>query len=181
MKNSLSQCSSDSIFKLLLLLLIAIPLQAQAPPSPPVSSPASPEIPVVRSYTRLVQVNVVVTDKKGVPISGLKKEDFTVVDGKEPQQVAVFLAASHAPSAPVQHLPFNIFTNRYDVLGEDPGSINIVLFDALNTGPTDILNALNQMIKFLKSLKPQDRVAIYALTKDLLILHDFTADSAAKS
>ena len=173
------QCIPSFMFRLLFICLIAISLRSQNPSSPPAASATPPQTPVVRSYTRLVQVNVVVTDKKGVPISGLKKEDFTVLDGKEPQQIAVFLAASPALSGPVKRLPFNMFTNRYDALGEDPGSINIILFDALNTAPTDIMNARNQMIKFLKSLKPQDRVAIYALTNNLLILRDFTADSAA--
>jgi len=158
----------------LTLCLIAIPIRAQTPAT------SAPQTPVVRSYTRLVEMNVVVTDKKGVPISGLKKEDFTILDDKQPQQIAVFLPGAPAPSGPPQHLPFNIFTNRYDALGEDPGSINIVLFDALNTGPTDMMNARNQIIKFLNNMKPQDRVAIYALANNsLLILHDFTADSAA--
>jgi hypothetical protein len=34
-------------------------------------------------------------------------------------------------------------------------------------------------VKFLKNLKPQDHVAIYALTTKLLLLHEFTQDSAA--
>ena len=36
-----------------------------------------------------------------------------------------------------------------------------------------------QVIKFLKSLKPQDHVAIYALTTKLLLLHEFTQDASA--
>jgi len=163
---------------LLTLGLIAIPIRAQTPAVPPATT--APQTPVVRSFTRLVEMNVVVTDKKGAPISGLKKEDFTILDDKQPQQIAVFLPGSPAPSGPPQHLPFNIFTNRYDALGKDPGSINIVLFDALNTAPTDMMNARNQIIKFLNNMKAQDRVAIYALANNsLLILHDFTADSAA--
>ena len=36
-----------------------------------------------------------------------------------------------------------------------------------------------QVVKFLKTLKPQDHVAIYALTTKLLLLHEFTQDSSA--
>ena len=36
--------------------------------------------PPIRSTTRLVQVSVIVTDKKGEPVSGLSKQDFAVLD-----------------------------------------------------------------------------------------------------
>ena len=36
-----------------------------------------------------------------------------------------------------------------------------------------------QVIKFLRSLKPRDHVAIYALTTQLLLLHEFTEDASA--
>lgn len=169
------------VYVLLANCLLGVDVRAQAQASVAQSAPgaACTQAPVIRTTTRLVQVSVVVTDKKGASIPGLTKENFTVLDEKQAQQIVVFEGASAGPAAPPVKLPFNIFTNRYDALGQDPGSVNIVLFDALNTAPADILFAREQMMKFLKSMKLQDHVAIYALTNQLLILHDFTADSAS--
>jgi VWFA-related protein len=134
---------------------------------------------VIRTTTRLVQVSVVVTDKKGQPVTGLKKEDFTIVDGKEAQQIAVFSGPEEAaPAQPVRTLPPNIFTNRRDKLGEKPGSNTIIFLDALNTGIRDQMYARDQVLKFLRNMRPEDHFAIYALTAptQVQIVHEFTRD-----
>jgi VWFA-related protein len=143
---------------------------------------------VIHAAVRLVQVSVVVEDKKGNPVTDLKPEDFTVLDEGKPQKIAFFippmpsLAASakeQASPKPVRLLPANAFTNRYDLKGEDPpGAVTVVLFDALNTAPQDQSFVRKEVIHFLESLKPQDHVAVYGLTTQLLILHEFTRDSA---
>jgi len=56
--------------------------------------------PVIRSTTRLVQISVVVTDEKGQPITGLRKENFTVLDESSPQQIAFFSAEAPRPATP---------------------------------------------------------------------------------
>ncbi len=63
-------------------LLLAVPAFAQAPvPSPgQTTAPAKQEPAVLRVTTRLVQVNVIVQDKKGEPATGLTKEDFTLLN-----------------------------------------------------------------------------------------------------
>ena len=133
----------------------------------------------IRSTTRLVQLSVVVTDKSGAPVSGLKKEDFSVLDEGRPQEIAFFSGQLPPAVEAKSQLPPNVFTNRYDLLGEDPGAVTIVLFDSLNTAVEDQAHVRSQVIKFLKSLKPQDHVAIYGLTNELLILHEFSQDSSA--
>jgi VWFA-related protein len=159
----------------------ASPAQQSLPDAP---SP-HPET-VIRSAVRLVQVSVVAEDKKGNPVTDLKPEDFAVVDEGKPQKIAFFTAPtpplatpSKEPSPkPARLLPANAFTNRYDLKGEDPpGSVTVVLFDALNTAPQDQSFVRKEVIRFLESLKPQDHVAVYGLTTELLILHDFTRDS----
>ena len=73
----------------------------------------------------------------------------------------------------------NVYTNRYELKGQDPGAVTVVLFDSLNTSPQDQEYVRQQVVKFLKNLKPQDHVAIYALTTKSLLLHEFTQDSTA--
>jgi VWFA-related protein len=172
-----------TVLSLSVLLIFACPLSARPEPQA-ASGAASPQPePVIRSSVRLVQVSVVVEDKKGNPVTGLKQDDFTVLDEGRPQQIAFFATAAQAPEPaslqPVHLLPPNVFTNRYDLKGQTPpGAITVVLFDALNTSSQDQSYVRKEVIHFLQTLKPEDHVAVYGLTTQLLILHEFTRDSA---
>ena len=163
-------------------LFPAFTSSAQASPqnqsSTPASAPQQP--PTIRVTTRLIEVTVVVQDKDGKPIPGLKKEDFSLFDEGQPQNLAFFSsntpAQTQIPTAP---LPPNFFTNRSDLKGEDPGATIIILFDALNTAFEDQSFARQQILRFLQTVKPQDHVAIFALTDNLIVLHGFSEDAAA--
>ena len=142
--------------------LSAAPAQQSVP-----DAPAPQQETLIRSTVRLVQVSV-------------------VVDEGKPQKIAFFTPAMPPPAEPQSQaatraslLPPNAFTNRYDLKGLDPPSAaTVVLFDSLNTAPNDQSFVRKEVIHFLESLKPQDHVAVYGLTTQLLILHDFTRDSA---
>jgi VWFA-related protein len=160
---------------LALALLLTLGPATSAQQSPDSSDPSA----TIHSTTRLVQVSVVALDNHGNPITGLTKDNFAVTDEGRPQKISVFSAETPTPNAPVQPLPGNVFTNRFDLKGQDPGAVTIILFDALNTSSPDQSYARKQILKFLQSLPPQDHVALYALTTRLYRLHDFTRDSAA--
>jgi VWFA-related protein len=160
------------------LVLLSAPLLAQAPGG---GAPASPEQPVttIKATTRVVQVSVVVRDKNGQPVSGLTRDDFTLLDKGDPQKVALF--AQEGGTQPVvapKPLPAGIYTNRLQMKGQVPGNVTVVLFDTLNTRLEDQSYARSQVIKFLERLQPQDHIAVYALTTKLEILHDFTQDTS---
>ncbi len=64
--------------------------------------------PVFRVTTRLVVVDVVVTDKQGKPVMGLKPEDFAVQENGKAQKVSLFVPpGQNLPPAPAA-LPPNI-------------------------------------------------------------------------
>lgn len=151
---------------------------AQAPEGSGAPAPTQEPF-VIRSSTRLVQVRVIVQDAKGEPIAGLKSQDFTVLDEGKAQSIAVFSAEAPAFVKPAHALPKNYFTNRFDLKGQDPGSATVILFDALNTSGPDLIYVRQHILRFLQTLKPQDHVAIYGLTTQLLVLHEFTVDTAA--
>jgi VWFA-related protein len=133
--------------------------------------------PTIRVTTRLVQVNVVVHDKKGEPVSDLKKEDFTILEKGKEQKVAVFAVDSiNAPTKAWPTLPPNIFSNRVQT-ADTPTSVTVILFDGLNTRFQDQAYARKQIVKFLGEIQPHDRVALYLLGSNLHILHDFTNNS----
>jgi VWFA-related protein len=133
--------------------------------------------PTIRVTTRLVQVNVVVHDKKGEPVADLKKEDFSIFDKGKEQKVAVFSMDSiDAAPKPWPALPPNLFSNRQQ-RADAPTSVTVILFDGLNTKFQDQAYARKQVIKFIEQIQPHDRVALYLLGSDLRILHDFTNDA----
>ena len=147
-----------------------IGLASQEPPLPS---------PVIRSTTRLVQLNVVVRNKKGVPIGGLTKDDFILLDQGKPQEIAFFAEQDGTLRTGVgKKLPPNTFTNRYEQTGQAPGGVTAILLDNHNTEWEDLASGRLQIIKFLKQLQPEDRVAIYTFLLELKVIQDFTQDSS---
>ncbi len=159
------------------------PNQAAGHPSSGAPTQAQPqakqEPPVVRVTTRLVQVNVIVQDKKGEPVTDLTRDDFTLLDQGQPQIVSTFSVESLRTLPAAQPAPPNVFSNRFEQKTHTPTSVTVILLDGLNTRFEDMAYARAQIIKFLGQLQPQDRVALYTLTTRLTVLHDFTSDATS--
>ena len=143
------------------------------------ASSANSQSQTIRSSTRLVQLSVIAQDSKGEPLTGLNKEDFTVLDEGQPQNIAFFSCGAPPAASRPPALPPNYFTNRFDLKGEDPGAVTVVLFDSLNTSSQDQSFVRKQILRFLQTVKPQDHIALYALSTNLIVLHDFTRDVSA--
>jgi VWFA-related protein len=128
----------------------------------------------------LVEVNVIVEDRKGNPVTDLTKDDFTVLDGNKPQAISDFsMQATHLLARTPAALAKNTFTNRFEDRPGVPTSVTVVLFDALNTHFRDLAAARQQMLKFIGQMQPEDRVAIFGLADDLIVIQDFTSDQQA--
>jgi VWFA-related protein len=166
---------STGLSAALLCLLGPSVLHAQSAPSSDQAAPA------LRVTTHIVQVHVIVQSKKGEPVTGLTKEDFTLLDQGQPQKIAFFSEESGGlRSAPAEPVPPNTFSNRYEQTGQMPGSVTVILLDALNTPHTVQTYMRYSAVKVLRQLNPQDHVAIYVLgATRLRIIQDFTQDSAA--
>ncbi len=141
---------------------------------------AGQQEPVLRVTTRLVEVNVVVTGKQGRPVDGLTKDDFTITEDGKPQRIESFSVEKvHLLPPPAEPLPPDIYTNRYELKGGAPSAVTIVLLDLVNTTWRDKYYSRAELVRFLRrQLRAGDRVAIYALSADLHLLHDFTSDIA---
>lgn len=162
-------------------LVCALPGPAAQERKPAPTPAAAVDKPAIKVTTRLVEVNVVVLDKKGLPVLGLTREDFEVFDEGAPQVIREFsmqgvLGQTPAASPPAQ-LPPNTFSNQK--LPTDAETLSVILFDELNTKIQDKLFARQKILRFLSQLRPQDRIAIYLLSDRLRVLHDFSSDSAA--
>lgn len=136
---------------------------------------------VLRSTTRLVQISVVVHDKKGQPVGDLTKDDFIITEKGKPQAISYFTVESSRKlnSTPPDKLGAGWYTNQLSQRDNAPNAVTVVLIDALNTKLLDQVYAREQIVKFLSQIQPQDRVAIYLMGTSLRILHDFTNDSSS--
>lgn len=160
-----------------IVLLGGLALPSQQPPPPLANVPAT----VLRVTTRLVLVDVVVTDKQGRPVTDLTRDDFTLMENGKPQRIATF--SMENPGGGIQQaaiapapLPPNVVTNKPEYR-LPPGPLAVLLIDALNTPMQDQSYAREQMLRYLRTqLQPNQRTAVLVLTGDLLILQDFTAD-----
>lgn len=154
-----------------------------APPRPPDAQSGGQTAPVLRFSVRLIQVNVIAEDRDGNPVHDLKKEDFTLLDQGERQQISLFsLENSIAPpsSSPDVSLAAsaNFFSNHVQSGPSGANSVTVILIDTVNTAFKDLPYVRSQVIAFLQKLQPQDQVALYLLTPaKLYTLHDFTNDS----
>jgi VWFA-related protein len=162
---------------------------APAPVAPPKDAPAVAQAQqpayetstVLKVKSRLVVVDVVARDGKGVAITDLKQEDFTVLeDGKE-QKLRIF--SFQHPDDSVAAAPPQAPANGMNVVDNLPHfqagrALNVVLLDALNTSRLNQVSMRQAMIKFLETLPANEPIAVYLLSDRIHLLQDFTTDPA---
>ena len=137
--------------------------------------------PTFQSSSRLVVVDVVVTDGAGRPVHDLKAADFSVLEDAKPQHVVGFeeQRPDNAPKKPAiaLNLPKNVYTNF--VAREDPGALTVLLFDSLNTDRQALTYARSEMLNVLKKLPRGRKVALFTLGERLEMVQSFTVDTDA--
>ncbi len=159
----------------LIILMLALMLNAQEQPVAPTNT--------IHVNTRLVEVEVVVRGKSG-PVSGLTKQDFTLLDKGKPQEIAVFSVKSKSNSAAaVDPLPPGVVSNRLSIsvapaaaATDVAAGATVLLVDRLNTAFENQPYLRQQMLQVLASLKQESPIAVYILGRDLSVAYDFTGD-----
>jgi VWFA-related protein len=133
---------------------------------------------VFKANARIVVLDVVVTGHDGKPVQGLKKEDFAVAEDGRSQQITSFEEHNVGPTMPaaLPDLPPNIFTNIPRVKPVD--SVTVLLFDSLNTPLADQSFVRGEMLKFLRTVQPGRRIAIFTLGTRLRFVEGFSDDPA---
>jgi len=131
----------------------------------------------IHTSADLVVVDVVASDSQQNPVHKLTAADFTVMEDGKPQMVKIFEEHQTQPSAPLPPAPKldpGIFTN-FSIAAAN-GALNILLLDKLNT-PMDAQSVVrDQVLKFLKDVRPGTRIAIFSLTTELRLLQGFTSN-----
>lgn len=139
------------------------------------ANPTADQSSTFRSNVRVVLIDVVVTDNKDQPVTGLPKEQFRVFEDGKPQTLASFEEHAGLPELTRQaKLPPNVFSNVLLAKAGDPA--NVLLLDSLNTPLSDQSYVHAQMVKYLKDVQPGTRVAIFTLGSQLRFVQGFTSD-----
>jgi VWFA-related protein len=131
----------------------------------------------LKTSTRLVVVDVVATDSKGVPVPNLTADDFTVLENGVPQKISnfSFQHSGQVKPAVMPQLPANVVSNAPPF---ESGVLDVILFDSVNGEFSSQAYAKDQLAKFFGSAKLDRPVALFALESHLRLLHDFTTDAA---
>jgi len=171
----------------------ALAFAQSVPPPPPSTLPTPSPQSAVHVTTRIVQVSVTVHDDHGQPVTGLTKDDFVLLDeGKRQQIIAITEQSNRLTTTAALSRP-NLFTNRFEKSAAQP-VLTVIVLDAYNTRFWDIQQVVagrcptlcnkvgaifTQVEKFISTMRPEDRVALYELADKLYLLQDFTNDAAA--
>lgn len=132
----------------------------------------------IKVTSRIVVLDVVVTDKAGNVVNNLTKDDFTVTEDKNPQQILTM-------ELPAQHVvPADITVNSIADLQRlaPQAPVSIIVLDELNTRFEDMAYARSALKKYLATQParlPQPTLLVAASFNKFTMLHDFTQDRNA--
>jgi VWFA-related protein len=143
--------------------------------------------PTIRLNVRQVLVPVIVTDKKGQPITELRASDFQVSEDGVPQKIVAFTkeTATSATNAGVERAPMppasavNIPEPAKDSPSApaSPGRIWVICFDALHTSFASFTRARTAVEKlFDQGREAGDRFVLLSLGRPLRVIQPATGD-----
>jgi VWFA-related protein len=152
--------------------------QELAQDAPPQGYTAS----TLKVTTRIVVLDVVVTDKQGNPVDRpLTKDDFTVYEDKLPQTIRSFEVPSEhrMPPAPDGQA---IVHSAADLSKIGDAPVTVLVLDELNSRFEDMSFSRQMMVKYLQSQPPvlqQPTILMVATNNSFQQMHDYTQDRDA--
>lgn len=137
----------------------------------------------IRVSVVLVQLNVAVTDGKGNYVSGLRPEDFSISEDKNPQRIATFEEGNEPTRRLIDVGPSDAHTVAQTEVKAaesratgDPakpqalwsnGANVFILFDTSNYMYRGFVFAQDSIADFIRSLEGVSKVALYSYSRDL--------------
>ncbi len=187
------QFRSTKLLAILVATLLALAASLVAQEGEGESDPASGEIFLEKIDVNVVNVDVYVTDKKGRRITGLKQDDFELLEDGKPITITNFYAVEDgrpAASMPVPVAPAptddeprdpRIQTRQLE-LPKDQQLHLVLYFDNLFLKPFNRNKVVRETRKFLyENVKPGDRVMLVTFDRSVHVRHPFTTDMRAIS
>lgn len=184
-----SGVSWQALRVLCVLTVCGVVLRAQTPAQAP-PQPAS-RVPVFRSGTELVLVNVVVRDKNGNVVRGLTQDDFSITEDDKPQAITSFdfeeldkAAAAAAEPETEAVLPKKPALTQPSAAAPSPPKIDmhgrrliVLFFDLSSMQPEELQRSVKAAHDYVdQKLSPADLIAVASFSTSLQVDQDFTAD-----
>ena len=151
----------------------AIGVSGQTKPEPPV--------PVFRSKSHMVMVPVIVRDRQGNHLSGLKASDFMVKENARPRNLAVCEEVASAGEITVPHRSIRdlaVVNNLEEP--EKPERIVLLVIDTVNTPLSLQADARKQLLRnFADAFDGRTLVSLLLIERGgIKVVHDFTMNPA---
>ncbi len=131
----------------------------------------------------VVNVDVLVTDRGGRPVTDLRREDFEVLEDGKRMEVTNFQVLKAGPAAsaplPAPSAPASQPAEPEPQLPAEERLHLIVYVDNFNLEPAHRARVLQQLRGFLKDLSPEDRVMMVTNDLGLTVRLPFSGDQAA--
>ena len=150
---------------------------------------AQDDQPNIHVLVNLVQLNVAVTDSKGNYITGLRPQDFEVVEDSIPEKLAMFAEGHESiplPLSPPQLEAKPLIqaqsgaepsVDSAQTLGSLVAGANVfILFDTSNYMYRGFVFAQDAIADFVRSLETADKIAFYSYSRNLYKAAPLTAD-----
>jgi VWFA-related protein len=153
-------------------------LPAQTPATPPAQVTAAPA-PAVRVQTRLVVLDVLVTDSHGNPVKSLTLNDFQLREDGAVR--ALKTAEEHGDGAPDVKLVSGGLPVGTGFLSNKPPSgevWNVLLLDLLNPVGELQASSQQQLEKFVRELPPEQPVALVIMGSPSMLAVPFNSGAA---
>ena len=170
-----------AIFSLAFFSLSSAILGQQTGSKQPSQNPSgqSQETDVVRISTNLVQIDAVVTDDKGKPVTNLRAEDFEILEDGKPQEITNFSyiklrqasSGQNAPTSPLIDPP----PDRRNLQPGQPRRIIAFVVDDLNIDFASTVYTRDALRKFVTEVaEPEDLIAIVRTASNAGVLQQLT-------
>lgn len=160
------------------LLLVLFPFCASFLLAQTGTNEPAANLPTFQSKVSEVLVDVVISDAKDEAVSGLAKKDFEVLEDGKAQTISLFEEHKGVRIKPAKlpPMPPDVYTNFPPLKATD--SVNVLLLDALNTQVSDQSYVRAQLTRYLNTVQPGTRLAVFVLTSRLRMIQSVTTDSA---
>lgn len=128
----------------------------------------------LRLRADLVQVRAVVTDKRGQPVAGLKKEDFELLEESRPQEISFFSVEDVTVPSDSQRAG-GVTTLRNPT--QDVARTVILFVDTIHTSFANIAQTKRALRRFVdEQMTDRDLVALVTSSGTLGLMEQFTHD-----
>jgi VWFA-related protein len=161
-----------STMVILILSVMVLPAQSQEKKE----AKKSADDDVIKVTANLVNLDVIVKDKKGKAITDLKPEDFTVLENGVPQKIEFFDStltseASQTATAIVSNQPKPQTPNGF------PRNIIALVLDGQSTELANLKHVREGTVKYIRErITDNDSVALFSISGGLQLLQSFTQD-----